>query len=260
MTVVESVRRAEMELGGPGSLKGKTVLVPAGLSGVGSLALQVLKRIYGAGKVITTVSPAKLPLITDFLGQGVVDQVVDYTRGPAHVIQEIGRGTVDVMLDTAFMEMPYLPVLKGEMKGFLLTITGKEGRTLREDWPEIGGRLVCAVDLLDGWYRWRAGRWGVRYENVFVKADGVDLDVLAGWVIEGKVRPVTGRVVKWEDLVSQYNPLRGCIVAGLPLTCIKGGASGYKSTSRSRIYDSITKINTIDLPSCLYAPPVNLDI
>jgi len=200
MTVVESVRRAEVELGGPGSLKGKTVLVPAGLSGVGSLALQVLKRIYGAGKVITTVSPAKLPLITDFLGQGVVDQVVDYTRGPAHVIREIGKGTVDVMLDTAFMAMPYLPVLKGGMKGFLLTITGKEGRTLREDWPEIGGWLVCAVDLLDRWYRWRAGRWGVRYKNVFVKADGVDLDVLAGWVIEGKVRPVIGRVVKWEDL------------------------------------------------------------
>jgi hypothetical protein len=48
------------------------------------------------------------------------------------------------------------------------------------------------------------------------------------------------------------------MVAGLPLPCIKGGALGYKSTGRSRIYDSKT-INTIDLPSCLYAPPVNLD-
>jgi len=29
---------------------------------------------------------------------------------------------------------------------------------------------------------------------------------------------------------------------------------------RAHIYDStITTINTIDLPSCLYAPPVNLD-
>jgi hypothetical protein len=49
------------------------------------------------------------------------------------------------------------------------------------------------------------------------------------------------------------------MVAGLPLTCIKGRALGYKSTGRSRIYDSTTTINTIDLPLCLYALPVNLD-
>ena len=49
------------------------------------------------------------------------------------------------------------------------------------------------------------------------------------------------------------------MIAGLPLTCIKGGAPGYKSTGRSRIYDSRTTINTINLPLCLYAPPVNLD-
>ena len=56
----------------------------------------------------------------------------------------------------------------------------------------------------------------------------------------------------------RYIPAKG-LVAGLPLICIKGGAPGYKSTGRSRIYDSKTTINTIDLPSCLYAPPVNLD-
>ena len=52
--------------------------------------------------------------------------------------------------------------------------------------------------------------------------------------------------------------LRGW-VAGLSLTCIKGGALGYKSTGRSRIYESKITINTINLPLCLYAPPVNLD-
>jgi NADPH:quinone reductase-like Zn-dependent oxidoreductase len=187
-----------MELGGLGSLKGKTVLVPGGLSGVGSLAVQVLKQVYGAGKVITTVSPGKMALVEDFLGPGVADQIVNYTLGPAHVMQEIGKGTVDLMLDTAFMAMGYLPVLK--KGGLLLTITGKEGWMLKDDWPEIGTWLVWVADVLDWWYKWRAGRWGVRYENVFVRPNGADLDVLAGWLVEGKAKPVIGRVVEWEDL------------------------------------------------------------
>jgi len=60
------------------------------------------------------------------------------------------------------------------------------------------------------------------------------------------------------ELMLRYIPAKG-LVAGLPLVCIKGGALGYKAVGRAHIYDKITTINTIDLPSCLYAPPVNLD-
>jgi hypothetical protein len=42
--------------------------------------------------------------------------------------------------------------------------------------------------------------------------------------------------------------LRGWLVAGLPLACIKGGALGYKSMGRSHLYDSRTIINTINYP------------
>jgi hypothetical protein len=42
--------------------------------------------------------------------------------------------------------------------------------------------------------------------------------------------------------------LRGWLVAGLPLTCIKGGALGYKSMGRSHLHDSTTIINTINYP------------
>jgi hypothetical protein len=58
--------------------------------------------------------------------------------------------------------------------------------------------------------------------------------------------------------MSRYIPIEG-LVAGLPLICIKGRTLGYKSTGRSRIYDSKSTINNNQLPSCLYAPPVNLD-
>jgi hypothetical protein len=53
--------------------------------------------------------------------------------------------------------------------------------------------------------------------------------------------------------------LRGW-VAGLPLICIKCRAPGYKAVGRAHIYDSITIINTINIPSCPHALPVNIDI
>jgi hypothetical protein len=41
--------------------------------------------------------------------------------------------------------------------------------------------------------------------------------------------------------------LRGWLVAGLPLICIKGGALGYKAVGRAYIHDSIIIIiNTVN--------------
>jgi hypothetical protein len=65
------------------------------------------------------------------------------------------------------------------------------------------------------------------------------------------------RILASDSRVSRYIPVEG-LVAGLPLICIKGGALGYKATGRS-IHDSNITINTINLLSCIYAPPVNLD-
>ncbi len=61
----------------PGGLLGKTIFVPAGLSGTGSIALQFAKHVYRAAKVITTVSTSKLPKIRQLLGEDTVDQIVD---------------------------------------------------------------------------------------------------------------------------------------------------------------------------------------
>lgn len=67
----------------------------AGLGGIGSLLLQLLNPVFGAVKVITTLSTAKVPLLSGLLGEGLVDQIVDYTK--EDVVVEVGRQTVDVM-------------------------------------------------------------------------------------------------------------------------------------------------------------------
>lgn len=44
------------------------------VSGTGSFACQLAKNVFGAGKVITTVSTSKVPKVPALLGEGVVDQ------------------------------------------------------------------------------------------------------------------------------------------------------------------------------------------
>jgi hypothetical protein len=59
--------------------------------------------------------------------------------------------------------------------------------------------------------------------------------------------------------MSRYNPVKGLGSWLTPDLSREGGALGYKDVGRAHIRDSITSINTINLPSCLYAPPVNPD-
>lgn len=44
------------------------------VGGVGSVACQLAKNVYGAARVITTVSTEKVPRVEQTLGEGVVDQ------------------------------------------------------------------------------------------------------------------------------------------------------------------------------------------
>jgi NADPH:quinone reductase-like Zn-dependent oxidoreductase len=178
-------------------LKGKTVLVPGGLGGCGSIALELLKPVYGAGRVITTVSTKKVGLVTEMLGEGLVDQVIDYTK--QDVVKEIGIGTVDFMFDTAMVCFPYIAVLKPG-SGLVLSILGKSGETMKKDFPETPWWLLKIMDAHDGMQKWRARRWGVRYDHVWNHFEERDAERIAEWAGEGKLKAVIGKTAKLSDL------------------------------------------------------------
>lgn len=48
--------------------------VASPVSGTGSYAAQLAKRVFNAGKVITTVSTSKIDKVPEYLGEGVIDQ------------------------------------------------------------------------------------------------------------------------------------------------------------------------------------------
>ena len=53
----------------------------------------------------------------------------------------------------------------------------------------------------------------------------------------------------------RYNPVKGLLGSWLtPDLYLEGGAPGYKAVGRAHIHNGTT-INTINIPSCLYAPP-----
>lgn len=93
------------------------------VSGTGAYTCQLAKNVFRAGKVITTVSTAKIPLVPKLLGEGVVDQsklldceasradtpVIDYTKDdPAAIIP---RGSIDFILDTTGEAMKHLSLM-----------------------------------------------------------------------------------------------------------------------------------------------------
>jgi NADPH:quinone reductase-like Zn-dependent oxidoreductase len=231
-TAVGGLLRADAEL--EGGLKGKTVLVPGGLGGVSSIALQLLKPMFGVGRVVTTVSTAKVPLIESILGTGLVDQIIDYSNKTAdEVVSEVGRAEVDFFFDTVGVAMPYLEVVKQE-KGFLLGIVGKSGQTLRKEFPMAPWWMVWGLDFVDwvqkcrllfpfvktvthwqqqtdlcvDWmmekmltsYTGRASRYGVRFDHIHTQMTDENAEKIARWVQEGKLKAIIGGTGDMTDL------------------------------------------------------------
>jgi NADPH:quinone reductase-like Zn-dependent oxidoreductase len=195
MTSISTLNRAEKEV--EGGLKGKTVLIPAGLGGVGCLMLPLAKNVYSVGNLITTVSTKKIALVPEILGKGVVDRIVDYTT--QDVVKEIGKQTLDLMIDTKLLAFSYISLLKPH-SGVLLTITGKSGKTLAKDFPKASWLLRCLMDAADSFFKWRARRWSVYYDHVYCPPRQEDLDTFSRYLAEGKVKPVIGRSAKMEDI------------------------------------------------------------
>ncbi|EPE06508.1 alcohol dehydrogenase [Ophiostoma piceae UAMH 11346] len=188
-----------------GSLKGKTVFVPAGLGGTGAYACQLAKNVFGAGKVITTVSTSKIAKVPEFLGDGVVDQIIDYTKEDP--IRAIPQGSVDFLFDTTGQSMAFLGLMTPKTSMIVSIATAPSGSTLqasgvmqRPDKPRLPLVGLLFLNAGDAVRRVRAWRWGVEYLYLFMEPSGENLKQLAGYVDEGKLRPVVGSRVDIRDI------------------------------------------------------------
>ncbi|KAI5793474.1 chaperonin 10-like protein [Pyronema domesticum] len=175
-----------------GGLEGKTIFIPAGLSGTGSAAILLARNVFKVGKIITTVSTNKLPLVAQYLGEGTVDQVIDYQE--KDVVKEVGQGVVDLYYDTAATCMAHLGIMK--KGGAVVSITSMcRGETMDKLMP-APWLIKKFLDLAYGFNSWRVGRWGCKWDVLLTVLDTADLERITRWTEEGKYMPVVGKTVK----------------------------------------------------------------
>jgi NADPH:quinone reductase-like Zn-dependent oxidoreductase len=194
-TALQALYRGDEET--EGGLKGKTVFIPGGLSGTGSFGVQLAKNVFGAGKVITTLSTGKVEKIKGLLGDGTPDQIVDYTK--EDVVKAVGRGSVDFMFDTVGQTLKSLALMK---KGaWIISIsTVPSGKVLKQMLPDAALFVTLILDVVNWLFETWTGWKGVKYSCLLLHGNSADLEKLASWVDDGKVKPIIGMQVKLSDL------------------------------------------------------------
>lgn len=130
VTAHQTIRRG-LQFRGEESLEGKTVYIPAALSASGSLAIQVARNVFGATKIISTVSTPKMPLVEQYLGVGMVDQLIDYQTQDVRDV--IPKGSIDFMFNTQWNTMnPAIPLLDPK-NGVIVSITSVPHKGTMQD-------------------------------------------------------------------------------------------------------------------------------
>jgi NADPH:quinone reductase-like Zn-dependent oxidoreductase len=193
--VTNSLNKADALLNG--GLKGKTVLIPAGLSGTGSVAAQLAKHVYGASKVITTVSTSKIPLVPKLIGDGTVDQIIDYKT--QDIRKEVPPASVDLAFDTPGIMTSLIPLVKPS--GLLLSIASMPAREgTKKEYPDAPSWMLYLLDIVNWYYSWKLSGKHIHYEFVYGAHNNGKLKEVGRWVEEKKLRPVVGKVVGFNDL------------------------------------------------------------
>lgn len=202
MTALQCMQRAQERL--PGGLEGKTIFIPGGLSGTGSFAVQLAKNVFGAQRVVTTLSATKMVKAKEMWGEDGVVEYIDYTKG--NVATSVGQGTVDYMFDTMGQATQLVPVMK--KGGVIVSISMlPPGSVMKKRLPSLPAPMKYFLDFMNCYYTWKSSRWGVHYTYLLLDESAKDLDMISNWVVEGKLRPIVGSTANLYDL---DEVIKGC--------------------------------------------------
>ncbi|KAF9876756.1 hypothetical protein CkaCkLH20_05602 [Colletotrichum karsti] len=201
VTAYQTIRRG-LEVAGEDSLEGKTVYIPAALSGGGFSAIQVARNVFGATRIISTVSTPKMALVEQYL-PGMVDQLIDYTT--TNLVDAVPRGSVDFMVNTQWNTMrPAIPLLKPKT-GIIMSISSIPSSALMRE--VVGPNMVpfwfgWLLDLVQLWYAFILRGTGIHHEAVSGNpGPREDFEKVGEMIATGKVKAVF-RAVDLSDIDS----------------------------------------------------------
>ncbi|HWU46122.1 MAG TPA: NADP-dependent oxidoreductase [Humibacter sp.] len=189
---------------------GQKILIHGGAGGFGSVAIQ-LARHLGA-TVATTASASN----HDFVRELGADIAIDYRTQD---FEQILSG-YDLVIDTIGGENleKSLRVLK--RGGKAIALVGPPDPAFARE-VGLGPALRLAIAGLSAGIRRKARRLGVKYEFLFVRADGEQLREISALVDNGALRPIVGRVFPFDRAAQALEStakggIRGKTVVSIP--------------------------------------------
>jgi NADPH:quinone reductase-like Zn-dependent oxidoreductase len=155
LTALQALRKG-------GVKEGSKVFIPAGSGGVGSLAIQIAKKMLKAGHVCTTASPG---IGTEICTKAGADRIVDYRA------EDFGKVLQGEDFDMIFDTMNEIPKMRGLLKkgGKIISITGNANAN------GIATSIVKEVD----------GTW----QFIHMDPSGKDLDEMGTYIKSGDIVP-----------------------------------------------------------------------
>ncbi|WP_445183513.1 NADP-dependent oxidoreductase [Pseudonocardia sp. Cha107L01] len=173
---------------------GDRVFISGGAGGVGTLAIQL--AVWMGATVATTASPRGETLVRS-LG---AETVINYQKQKFKDVLRDYDGAFDLVGGKDLTDS--LDILKRGAK--TVTIAGvPEPTTARVDLG-LGPLLTAGVWAIGAKTRHRAHRRGVGYRYLLMHPSGDDLDLLAGLVDGGQLKPVTDRVFPFRQIADAF--------------------------------------------------------
>ncbi|KAG5369094.1 2-methylene-furan-3-one reductase [Yarrowia sp. C11] len=162
--------------------KGQRVFISKGAGGVGTMAIQLAKHVFGA-YVITTGSEHKAELLKE-LG---ADEVINYRK---EKFQDVIKEPVDFAFDVSDEPAAHAKITK--KKGFVAALRGAPSPAMaKKVLAHPPGFLMNNVLRAANFATSRTAWWyGVRYEAIFCEPSAKDLDTIRGFLEEGTIKPV----------------------------------------------------------------------
>lgn len=156
-----------------GTNENSKVFITGGAGGVGTYGIQIAKLVFGAKTVVTTASPGAGTELCMKVG---ATKVVDYRSEKIETV--LAGEDFDVALDTTGESWKFMPFMK--KGGHIITI---EGLPTVESMAQLMGKQPPMLVRFGLWLMknkaaGKAKSAGVKWDHMFLKPNGKDLDLL----------------------------------------------------------------------------------
>jgi len=179
LTALQSLRRG-------GVTEGSKVFIPGGAGGVGSLAIQIAKKLLKASHVATTASPGRG---TEICQQAGADEVIDYRS------QEFETVLAGQDFDMAFDTMNQASQMASILKPDGAKVISISGTPTIESIEEAMPNPSFVVRMFMFFSRNRKAESAIQkvggtWEYIFMKPIGKDLNELTEYLESGDIVPI----------------------------------------------------------------------